>query len=211
MSMRDTFLIRMLSVDEKNYLHLMLEDKDSVYLWELLYSIIKEFGHSLKNNNDKNTKLNLYFRNIDLDTIVFVDKNRISQVILNLLNNSIKFISLENKKTDGGIEDNISLIIERTKLNGNNLKENDLINYGIIISVKDNGKGIDPEIYPRLFTKFASKSFHGTGLGLFICKNIVEAHGGKIWVKNNSNGKGATFSFSLPLTNNYIDNKDRER
>jgi signal transduction histidine kinase len=189
----------------------MLEDKDSVYLWELLYSIIKEFGHSLKNNNDKNTKLNLYFRNIDLDTIVFVDKNRISQVILNLLNNSIKFISLENKKTDGGIEDNISLIIERTKLNGNNLKENDLINYGIIISVKDNGKGIDPEIYPRLFTKFASKSFHGTGLGLFICKNIVEAHGGKIWVKNNSNGKGATFSFSLPLTNNYIDNKDRER
>ena len=211
MSMRDTFLIRMLSVDEKNYLHLMLEDKDSVYLWELLYSIIKEFGHSLKNNNDKNTKLNLYFRNIDLDTIVFVDKNRISQVILNLLNNSIKFISLENKKTDGGIEDNISLIIERTKLNGNNLKENDLINYEIIISVKDNGKGIDPEIYPRLFTKFASKSFHGTGLGLFICKNIVEAHGGKIWVKNNSNGKGATFSFSLPLTNNYIDNKDRER
>jgi len=209
--MRDTFLIRMLSVDEKNYLHLMLEDKDSVYLWELLYSIIKEFGHSLKNNNDKNTKLNLYFRNIDLDTIVFVDKNRISQVILNLLNNSIKFISLENKKTDGGIEDNISLIIERTKLNGNNLKENDLINYGIIISVKDNGKGIDPEIYPRLFTKFASKSFHGTGLGLFICKNIVEAHGGKIWAKNNSNGKGATFSFSLPLTNNYIDNKDRER
>jgi len=209
--MRDTFLIRMLSVDEKNYIHLMLEDKDSVYLWELLYSIIKEFGHSLKNNNDKNTKLNLYFRNIDLDTIVFVDKNRISQVILNLLNNSIKFISLENKKTDGGIEDNISLIIERTKLNGNNLKENDLINYGIIISVKDNGKGIDPEIYPRLFTKFASKSFHGTGLGLFICKNIVEAHGGKIWVKNNSNGKGATFSFSLPLTNNYIDNKDRER
>ena len=211
MSMRDTFLIRMLSVDEKNYIHLMLEDKDSVYLWELLYSIIKEFGHSLKNNNDKNTKLNLYFRDIDLDTIVFVDKNRISQVILNLLNNSIKFISLENKKTDGGIEDNISLIIERTKLNGNNLKENDLINYGIIISVKDNGKGIDPEIYPRLFTKFASKSFHGTGLGLFICKNIVEAHGGKIWVKNNSNGKGATFSFSLPLTNNYIDNKDRER
>jgi len=211
MSMRDTFLIRMLSVDEKNYLHLMLEDKDSVYLWELLYSIIKEFGHSLKNNNDKNTKLNLYFRDIDLDTIVFVDKNRIAQVILNLLNNSIKFISLENKKTDGGIEDNISLIIERTKLNGNNLKENDLINYGIIISVKDNGKGIDPEIYPRLFTKFASKSFHGTGLGLFICKNIVEAHGGKIWVKNNSNGKGATFSFSLPLTNNYIDNKDRER
>src|SRR6476620_2208099 len=144
MSMRDTFLIRMLSVDEKNYLHLMLEDKDSVYLWELLHSIIKEFGHGLKNNNDKNAKLNLYFRDIDLDTIVFVDKNRIAQVILNLLNNSLKFISKENEKTDGGsIEGNINLIIEKTKINdGNNLKENDLINYEIIISVKDNGKGI---------------------------------------------------------------------
>ena len=54
---------------------------------------------------------------------------------------------------------------------------------------------------PRLFTKFATKSYKGTGLGLFICKNIVEAHGGKIWAENNKDGKGATFSFSLPLDN----------
>ena len=69
----------------------------------------------------------------------------------------------------------------------------------IIISIKDNGTGIDSEIYPRLFTKFASKSFQGTGLGLFISKNIIEAHGGKIWAKNNEDGNGATFSFSLPI------------
>ena len=89
------------------------------------------------------------------------------------------------------------------------LNRNDLINYGIIISVKDNGKGIDPEIYPRLFTKFASKSFHGTGLGLFICKNIVEAHGGKIWGKNNNDGTGAEFEFTLPIGENENENENK--
>ena len=78
-------------------------------------------------------------------------------------------------------------------------KDNNNAKDGIIITVKDNGKGIDPEIFPRLFTKFASKSFQGTGLGLYICKSIVEAHGGKIWAENNEDGKGATFSFILLL------------
>jgi two-component system, OmpR family, sensor histidine kinase VicK len=70
-----------------------------------------------------------------------------------------------------------------------------------IVTVEDNGSGISPEIFPRLFSKFSSKSFSGTGLGLYISKNIVEAHGGKIWAQNNINqGKyGASFSFSLPL------------
>ena len=81
----------------------------------------------------------------------------------------------------------------------NNKDNNDSNTEDIIISIKDNGTGIDSEIYPRLFTKFASKSFQGTGLGLFISKNIIEAHGGKIWAKNNEDGKGATFSFSLPI------------
>jgi two-component system, OmpR family, sensor histidine kinase VicK len=70
-----------------------------------------------------------------------------------------------------------------------------------IVSIKDTGTGIDSEIMPRLFEKFASKSFQGTGLGLYICKSIVQAHGGKIWAQNNSDGKGATFSFSLPIAN----------
>ena len=68
----------------------------------------------------------------------------------------------------------------------------------VILSVKDTGIGIGPEILPRLFTMFATESEIGTGLGLFISKNIVEAHGGKIWGENNTDGKGATFVFSLP-------------
>jgi signal transduction histidine kinase len=71
------------------------------------------------------------------------------------------------------------------------------------LRVKDTGSGIDSEISPRLFTKFATKSDYGTGigLGLYISKNIVDAHGGKICAENNKHGKGATFSFSLPLIN----------
>ena len=92
----------------------------------------------------------------------------------------------------------------------NNIK-NSSNNNVIVISIKDNGVGIDNDILSLLFKKFISKSFQGTGLGLYICKNIIEAHGGKIWAKNNDDGKGATFSFSLPLTNNYVDNKDREK
>jgi signal transduction histidine kinase len=69
----------------------------------------------------------------------------------------------------------------------------------IVISVKDSGIGIDEEILPRLFTKFASKSKKGTGLGLYICKNIIEAHGGRIWGENNKESPGATFSFTLPI------------
>ena len=69
-----------------------------------------------------------------------------------------------------------------------------------VVGVKDTGKGIDPEIMPRLFAKFASKSFEGTGLGLFISKSIIEAHGGRMWAENNADGKGASFYFSLPLS-----------
>jgi signal transduction histidine kinase len=67
----------------------------------------------------------------------------------------------------------------------------------VIVAVSDTGSGIDKEILPRLFTKFATKSSRGTGLGLFISKNTVEAHSGRIWAENND-GRGATVSFSLP-------------
>ena len=70
-----------------------------------------------------------------------------------------------------------------------------------IIAIKDTGTGIDPEILPRLFTKFTTKSHKGTGLGLYISKNIVEAHGGKLYAVNNPDGKGATFTITLPLFN----------
>jgi signal transduction histidine kinase len=73
-------------------------------------------------------------------------------------------------------------------------------NGNVIVSVKDNGTGIDPEIMPKLFSKFVTKSFSGTGLGLYVSKNIIEAHGGKIWAENNKDGNGATFYFSLPIS-----------
>jgi signal transduction histidine kinase len=74
-----------------------------------------------------------------------------------------------------------------------------------IVSISDNGEGIDPQIVPRLFNKFATKSEKGgTGLGLFISKSIIEAHGGKIWAENNKDGKGATFSFTLPLSKDIV-------
>ena len=111
---------------------------------------------------------------------IITDRYRITQVISNLIDNAIKF----TKEEEGGT---VSVNIKKKESDG-----------WVIVSVKDNGIGIDPEIMPRLFTKFTSKSFKGTGLGLFISKNIIEAHGGKIWAENNIDGKGATFSFSLP-------------
>jgi CheY-like chemotaxis protein len=112
------------------------------------------------------------------DIFIQADKGRITQVILNLLSNAVK-------STEEGT---ISLSLEKKEDNDH-----------VVISVKDTGTGIDPEILPRLFTRFATKSFAGTGLGLYISKSIVEAHGGKIGAENNSDGRGATFAFSLPL------------
>jgi signal transduction histidine kinase len=128
-------------------------------------------------SNGKNVKL-LYEPK---DIIVEGDKGRLSQVISNLLSNALKFT------TDGSI----SIISE---------KKDDYV----IVSIKDTGTGIDSELFPRLFTKFASKSFSGTGLGLFIAKSIIEAHGGKIWAKNNTDGKGATFTFSLFINKKVV-------
>ena len=177
----------------------LLLKKESICIWDLLYSILKEFEQRLNSSNNKDIRLNLYFRNIKLDAIISADRNRIIQVVSNLINNSIKFNSKENE--NDGVAGIINLIVEKTKLNSKDKKDIDYISNNIIISIKDNGQGIDAEIFPRLFTKFASKSFQGTGLGLYISKNIVEAHGGKICAKNNENGKGATFSFSLPFDN----------
>jgi signal transduction histidine kinase len=106
------------------------------------------------------------------------DKGRLAQVLSNLLNNAIKFTR------EGAI------IISAERTNNDN---------ATIVTVKDTGVGLDPEIIPRLFEKFVtSKSSEGTGLGLYISKRIIEAHGGKIWAENNPDGKGATFSFILP-------------
>ena len=70
-------------------------------------------------------------------------------------------------------------------------------NRHVLAMVQDTGSGIDPEIFPQLFSKFATKSEQGTGLGLYISKKIVEATGGKIWAENNTDGRGSTFYFTL--------------
>jgi signal transduction histidine kinase len=128
--------------------------------------------------------LTIKYRSKEDKIITEVDKGRISQVVFNLIDNAIKFTP------SGTINVTTEIIIE------NNRRE-------ALVSVKDSGAGIDPEIAQKLFSKFATKSFSGTGLGLFISKNIIESHGGRIWaVNNDSNGgkeKGATFFFTLPL------------
>ncbi len=139
-----------------------------------------------ENNNEdsssRSSNVNLHYEPRDI--AVYADKDRISQVVYNLLSNAIKF----TKRDSGG-----DIYLTTEKDNNNN---------SLIVTVKDTGSGIDPEIMPRLFTKFATKSDRGTGLGLFLSKNIVEAHGGKIWAENNNSsyGNGATFTFVLPLT-----------
>jgi signal transduction histidine kinase len=115
--------------------------------------------------------------------LVVADKSRIYEVVANLLSNAAKF-------TNKG-----RIVIRAEK----KYDHGDSRQYALV-TVRDTGTGIDPEILPRLFTKFASKSEHGTGLGLFIAKNIIEAHGGAIWGENKSDGSGgAIFSFTLPL------------
>jgi len=120
------------------------------------------------------------------DLTVYGDKHGISQVISNLISNSIKFIHQE------GI---ISIKAEKKVTNTDKKSVKEII----VVSIKDTGTGIDKMVFPRLFTKFATKSFQGVGLGLFISKNIVEAHGGIIWAENNKDGQGSTFNIVLPL------------
>jgi signal transduction histidine kinase len=139
------------------------------------------------NNSNKEKKLKILYEPKDI--LLKADRIRISQVISNLLSNAIKF-------TPGGT---ISILSSLNSSNGKYDNNNNNVNSEAIVSIKDNGQGIAPDMLPRLFTKFATQSFAGTGLGLFICKSIVEAHGGTIWAQNNSDGNGATFTFTLPL------------
>ena len=134
--------------------------------------------HKREEENNKQRKIKLTYSSNNDNIIVNADADRLTQVVLNVLSNAIKFT---RKGT-------VSI----------NITTNDT-DQQIIVSVTDTGQGIDPEIMPRLFTKFATKSIVGTGLGLYISKRIIEAHGGKIWAENNSDGIGATFSFTLPL------------
>lgn len=167
-------------------------NKERINLNEKIRNVVKDIsntniqvtekGLTIQFLNDKKNDGNEYYVN--------ADKSRVFQVLSNLINNAIKFtdlngvISISLEKTNTPSTDKIT-IVEKSGY--------------ALIKIKDNGCGIDPDIYSRLFSKFATKSDIGTGLGLFIAKSIVEAHGGKISAENNRDEKGATFKFSLPF------------
>ena len=149
-------------------------NKERFKIDEILSQIVKETRRLIENDPMRNEKVDIEYESVNIE--VNADKSRITQVISNLVSNAIKFTN------EGTIS--ISCKIEEKE---------------ILLLVRDSGRGIDPEIHSRLFSKFASKSEQGTGLGLFISRSIVESHGGRIWAYNNDSSTGATFVFTLPI------------
>lgn len=147
--------------------------KEQFNMKDLIYDLFQDFNYHL-HSNYKEKDIELKFEAKE-DIFVTADRARLTQVIMNLFHNALKF-------TDKGV---IAISIERIENN-------------VLVQVKDTGTGISNILSSQLFTKFAIKSETGTGLGLFICKNIVEAHGGNMWAENNMDGKGATFAFTIP-------------
>ena len=139
----------------------------------MILSIVGDYRSLLV---DSENKINLNIQYDPTSIVINADKDRIAQVISNLLSNAIKFTTKE--------KGTINVTAEKKDSKA-------------IFTIKDTGQGIDPEILPKLFTKFATKSSSGTGLGLFISKSIIEAHGGNIRAENSPDGIGATFSFSI--------------
>ena len=156
---------------ESGTLHLNIQEFN---LNDVLSPLVQDARNVIKNTG-KEDVITQYVPS-DNNIVLKADKDRLSEVVWNLLDNATKF-------TEKG-----SISIASRKENNH-----------ITITVKDNGSGIDLDVLPKLFTKFVTKSEKGTGLGLYISKSIIEAHGGKIWAENNNDGKGATFTFTLPL------------
>lgn len=157
--------------------------KSKVDLTEIIKTAISDINNT-PDTGIQNKNVNIVFQPKE-SIVVKADRDRLYQVISNLLKNALKF-------TEDGT---ISVNMER-KHDFNNKD-----NVEALVTITDSGKGIDPEILPRLFSKFATKSDTGTGLGLYISRAIIEAHAGKMWAHNNESGRGATFFFSLPIAN----------
>ena len=165
-------------------------NKEAIDIFSVIKAVVIDYRNEMQNyhrdidliwNKDKLTSL---VHSISVNCVeVRGDQSRLVQVISNLVSNAIKFT--EDKGT-------ITIDVEA-----------DFESKVLTIKIIDTGRGIDPDIYPKLFSKFSTKSEHGTGLGLYLCKNLVAAHGGIIRGENNKQGKGATFSFSLPLYNKH--------
>jgi signal transduction histidine kinase len=164
--------------------------KESFNLNDVITNVMEDIVANIAQKSHYANLIKLAYQPRDI--FIEADRTRITQVISNLLSNAVKFTEAKVNKEEGKVRGIINIDAEKVDDSRQ-----------AIVSIKDTGTGIDPEIIPKLFTKFASKSeLGGTGLGLFISKSIVEAHGGKIWAENNKEGKGATFSFSLHLADN---------
>lgn len=160
-------------------------NKEKMSLNDIIYKTVKDFtSHALATTTSNTKILCEPVDKFEVDggkdqmdpIIVEVDRGRITQVLWNLLSNAIKFTE-----------------------NGEITISTSLMDSEVIVSVADTGEGISPAIRPKLFSKFVTNSFQGTGLGLYISKNIIEAHGGRMWAaKDSPDRKGATFYFSLP-------------
>jgi signal transduction histidine kinase len=156
----------------------LILNKERFNILEIIRNSIKDIS-----NQSDNNMIEILFEESKDSIYIEADRLRVYEVISNLLTNAVKFTKTGTITVMAAIKQNTD-------------------SHQVIVMVKDTGSGIDPEIAPRLFTKFASKSESGTGLGLYISKSIIEAHGGKIWAENNVSGIGATFSFTLPLSLN---------
>src|SRR5687768_228773 len=164
-------------------------DKEKLNLNGLILEVLKDYVDKQKTQM---VKIVYDFKNID-DVIIEADRDRIAQVICNLLDNALKFTKASQM---------IFLIIDKKKGEEDGKEQ-------VIVSVKDTGNGISKEVLPKLFSKFTtSDSSSGTGLGLYICKNIVQAHEGKIWAENDSDGNGAIFRFALPVRSYFNSNNN---
>jgi signal transduction histidine kinase len=161
-------------------------NKEQFNLKDILTDIIDDYNNLLTVKGSRDVTLHYEPK----DILIVADRVRVGRVISNLLNNAIKFTSRG--------EITISVI----ELKHNNNDDDDDGNREIQVSIKDTGTGLSPAILPKLFSKFVSTDSGGTGLGLFVSRNIVEAHGGKIQAQNNADGKGAMFSFTIPKVAN---------
>lgn len=163
-------------------------NKEQFNLKDILTDIIDDYNNLLTIKESKDVKL----RYKPKDILIVADKVRVGRVISNLLNNAIKFTS----------RGEITISVIDLKHNDDN---DDNGNGEIQVNIKDTGTGLSPAILPKLFSKFVSTDSGGTGLGLFVSRNIVEAHGGKIQAQNNDDGIGAMFSFTIPkMANSQI-------
>jgi signal transduction histidine kinase len=183
--------------NQKNMIMLHKENFDLIR--EIRDIINDQLNHKLR---VKDIKVNFLNDTLAKTCIIYADRSRLNQILNNLLHNAIKF-SPAGSHIDIMIQENINEKIrneEPAKTNKSIVTSKD-DGKQVYISISDSGKGISSLILPRLFQKFFTDSNDGTGLGLYICKKLVEAQGGKIWAFNNNSGIGSTFVFSLPKTN----------